>query len=202
MSGKNLVSSFIKFGSKHRMEQLLNSGTICMNRLSFYRECEDKEMGDPHEGTLYTCPSSKTKWVLDGTYIQNDAPTGSAKMTNKTYNPFIYCMYGVYIKEGESFKNRIEYDERLLSFGNTAVIIYKPQIFIERILKKHTEMQFDKVKYVDENSYSGDMGCFMKYDNYSHQEEMRIAYFDKSLLETQLIFDIGSIKDIARIEHI
>lgn len=44
------------------------------------------------------------------------------------------------------------------------------------------------------------MNYFFKYDKYRHQQEYRFVYKNDDNKE-RLIFDIGSIEDIARIEY-
>lgn len=152
MEKKYLVSALIKFGEKEYMEQLLKNGTICMNRLSFYKKHYNQEIQDKNEATFYNMPNKDAKIFINGTYIRNNL-NGSIKISNEDYNPLIYCMYAEYINNPIEYKNKIYIDDRVFNFGESAVIINDPKIFLERILKYYPNMEYSKVRYIDENEY-------------------------------------------------
>ena len=201
MNNKTLLSGLIKFGDKEYMERLLHLGEICMHRLSYYREHNEKEISDSTEGTVYTSPVSRTKIFINGQYIHNDRKKGSLRALNRIVDPFLYCMYGEYIKSIDEYKKEVFIDPRVYDFGNAAVIIHSPKIFIERIKKIHSEILSNKIEYINENKYSGEMGYFKKYNDYKHQQEYRMVLLKEKSKEEIIIFKIGSINDIARIEY-
>ncbi|WP_320034785.1 hypothetical protein [Halarcobacter sp.] len=201
MNEKYQITHLIKFGKKKYMEQLLEKGTIYMNRLSYYRENSNEEIGDRFEGAIYNCPISKTKTFINEKYFRNDLVDGSSKVLNLNQNPFLYCMYGNFVKEKKQFKNVLEIDDKNIKFGDSIVIIDNPQEFMNRILNRCPKLTYHKIRYINENEYLGKMDYFTKYEKYKHQQEFRLAYLDEESDKKDFTFDIGSISDIASIEY-
>jgi len=113
-------------------------------------------------------------------------------------------------------------DSRLSEFGDTAVIIYNPDEFLDRILLKLSEcfgdnvnFKIDEVEYFDISGHYGDFySAFWKTNFYRWQKELRIAIglLDGSTSMTDssgrvvkpliqdlspLILNIGDIRDIS-----
>lgn len=130
----------------------------------------------------------------------------------------VYCMYGLtYLMSERKFMRP---DERLREFGDTAVIIYNPNEFLERVLRclrqnfeDNVNFKLDEVHYYP-SDYFGDLDEFCKDEHYAWQNEirMRVALLDKNteivdqngqvkkrILQdtTPITLEIGSIKDIS-----
>ena len=130
----------------------------------------------------------------------------------------IYCMYGLtYLIHEKRFEPP---DERLLDFGDTAVIIYNPNEFLSRVLHAlynkygdNVNFRLDEVRYSPPDYY-GELDEFCKHDSYAWQNEMRmrVALLDenetitdadgrvrKRLIQdvSPITLDIGSIRDIS-----
>ena len=201
MCKKFLIGGLLKFGKKEHMEQLLKNGTIYMNRLSCYVLHTNEQIGDKFEKTVYSVPVKDTITYINGKHIPTNESTGSTKIIDMGLDPFSYSMYAEYIDRIEDWENKIYIDNRVFEFGNAAIIIHEPGIFLKRILSKYPKIIHRKVKYIDENTYSGKRDFFVKSDKYEHQKEFRLAYFDNRTNKSVHKFDIGSIEDIARIEY-
>lgn len=130
----------------------------------------------------------------------------------------IYCMYGLtYLTEKNSFEKP---DNRLLDFGDTAVIFLNPNEFLHRIFvaldKKYghnVNFKLDEVHYYPKDYY-GDLDEFCKHEQYAWQNElrMRIALLDQNSVVVDpdgrerkhiiqntdpITIEIGDIRDIS-----
>ena len=130
----------------------------------------------------------------------------------------VYCMYGLtYLLDKKCYQKP---DERLKDFGDTAVIILKPNEFLNRFIRSVYEKYGDNVNFrLDEVhyypfDYYGDLDEFCKYESYAWQNElrMRVALLDcnKSKIDQDgkclkqikqniddITINIGDIRDIS-----
>jgi len=131
----------------------------------------------------------------------------------------VYCLYRLTYNIGmEQFERP---DERLRNFGDTAVIMYNPDEFLNRILWQLYEKYGDnvnfklkEVSYFDISRDYGEYNVFWKTTFYEWQKELRIAVglldgsktmlgdndqLLKPLIQdiAPLTLDVGSIRDIA-----
>ena len=130
----------------------------------------------------------------------------------------IYCMYGLtYLPAEQKFEVP---DKQLKEFGDTAVIIYNTNEFINRILGCLYKQYGDNINFkIDEvhyypNDYYGSLDEFCKIESYAWQNEirMRVALLDENATiidengqtRKQLIrntapitVEIGDIRDIS-----
>lgn len=130
----------------------------------------------------------------------------------------IYCMYGLtYLMDQHRYQTP---DDRLIDFGNTAVIILNPNEFLHRLLcalarqfGDNVNFRLDEVHYYPPDYY-GDLDEFCKPLSYAWQNEMRIriALLDgsntildkdgrtrKALIQdtNPITVDVGDIRDIS-----
>lgn len=130
----------------------------------------------------------------------------------------VFCMYGLtYLPHKKAFEKP---DERLKEFGDTAVIFYNPDEFLQRIMegmrkqfKDDFSFKLDEIKYYPPNYY-GPLDEFCKSASYAWQNEIRIrvALLDgkktkfcqdrklrKQLIQSTepIIVDIGNIENIS-----
>lgn len=119
-------------------------------------------------------------------------------------NVNIFSMFAYRYSHFEYHKRKIIYDDKLTEFeGQYVLLIHKVNEFFSKIKnsleKEKILYHFDLVKYVDENSYAGEMGVFKKYNKYMYQSEFRIACNPTNLKRgknNEFILNIGSIKDL------
>lgn len=190
----------MKIGSKENMEELLNDGSIFLQRWRNYQKIEQVERGDKNEGLSHSFQPENITLKINGKNIEDII--GPIRLDDGGINPFIYCMYG-FNSTHASCKQGQLVDSRCESFGDTAVIIKDGIQFFER-LKKACENVVNSfegklIQYVDFETYHGEMGCFKKYKDYfSHQHEFRIVFGDIVANKTFKI-KIGTIQDIAEL---
>lgn len=188
----------------------LQSGCMYMNSLAYYREkyakTGDDTIGDPHEGKLIIHNGALYVPELGIAEQLNDYPLATANE-----NDYVFCMFGINREISDKFLFSEEQKQKLIDFGDTALIITDIPEFFQRI--KHSAMSADVsidnnfVKYYDEKvddalrlySYlqSGIKNVvFHKRIQYKYQQEYRftIPYIPgQDVVKLQ----IGDISDIS-----
>lgn len=96
-----------------------------------------------------------------------------------TYREKIYCLYALEFKENGKF---IKPDNRILDFGDTAVVIHNTGEFLRRICYAMLERfgndfwtSFQRVEYTVNFSEEQPYDEFCKASSYAYQNEFRIA---------------------------
>ena len=200
----------IKFQSKERIDSF-RKGLIYANRLSYYRKLEqttgDIEVGDSYEAMLHLNEAyihgqdtGETVHIVDGLI-----PTTHS-------DDYIFCMFGIYPKL-DNFSFSKEQKEKMVSFGDTALIIKDSEKFIRRVKsaaeKKGYKCKFEAVQYYDPTYDNGnqiisimsDMSniAFWKRDFYKYQQEARFLFTGGDMSLDHLEIEIGDISDISEI---
>ena len=169
-----------------------------MQLLRNYVDIEHDQIGDPDEGLSYSLIHD-VKVEVDGVEIEE--VIGPVRLVDSTeYNPYIFCMYSLVFENIKTERNTI--DSRCLGFGDHAVVVKDRREFLKRL-----RLVFEKdcvsrlngalVKYVNRESYNGEMGAFRKYDNYDYQLEYRYVWENSGLNATAVTLKIGDLSDIA-----
>lgn len=170
--------------------------------------------GDPFEGICSaTTDISKSKTVqsLDPA-IQNQL-SGIIHVDTGSLPYFkLFCLYCLeYDFFGDFFKKP---DPRVAQFGDTAVVIWNFNSFLMRLHNAFIERYKDmfvsmcrRVHYLDLNRLDEIVPIFEKRTDYQYQNELRIAInelgnqvgdlFETKSKSDSLVFEIGSIRDIA-----
>lgn len=199
----------IKFQSAKRIESL-RQGHLYAKTLKYYRELEkdtgNDEIGDEFEAMLH---------VNEG-YIRIPE-TGEMISLKETLVPtansddFVFCMFGIY----PSLKNFAFSDkqkEKMLSFGDTALVILDSDEFIRRVCtaaERHGyTAHFGAVNYFDPTIDNGNLIISLlkgmwnialwKRDKYTYQQEGRFI-FTPGNGEDHINLDIGDISDISAV---
>ena len=192
----NENATLVKFGEYKHIRQLQSEGLLYMNNLPYFQKIEDNELrGDKFDGIAHVRrgnsgivvpkdeldkPLTVTKWVIR----QN--PPQPEKIN-------IFCMCAVHPLVGSFLV-----DEGNLRFGEHALILQKPQEFIDRVssyLKSEKiTHKANLVEYVS-NDYRGEIGPFRKLMNFTYQSEWRLVCFNGPGNVREI--RIGSIKDIS-----
>lgn len=192
---------FIKFGKKEHM-QLLLQGEIYMRRLSYYRSEElSDQRKDHNEGVIRRDKSVINEFKLKDNKITINGDCVIEERNSAIDSMFIYCLFGPEIDFSQERNFKVYLDEGILDgFGDYALLIQEPQIFIERLILsfEKEDLIWDKgfVKYIDYGNTFGEIGPFKKDLFYKPQCEYRFGAFKESDCDFQ-IFKIGSISDIA-----
>ena len=198
----------IKFQSVERIESLQH-GHIYAKTLSYYRKLEEKtgdaDIGDGFEAMLH---------VNEGQFI-NQA-TGEITYLNDELiattesDDYVFCMFGIY-PSTMTFQFSDKQKEKMLSFGDTALIILDSEEFIKRVKiaaeKKGHKTHFDAVNYYDASEDYANVFisllkgiwniAFWKRKSYAYQQEARFVFIPDGSDDDHIEMDIGDVSDIS-----
>lgn len=202
IKSKNPV--FIKFQSKDIIDSL-QSGTIYMNELNYFRKLEESK--DSHEIGDYM----ENKFFSMAYELPDGKPCNFILTEDDDNSNFVFCMF--YVPEiSNYFKFSNEQKEKILDFGDTALVIWDSQEFITRVKNeaKNREYEFhnrEAVYYEENCELPIEMGellteglhnfSFFKRRRYSYQQEYRLAINTKKEEGDHIVLNIGNISDIS-----
>ena len=199
----------IKFQSADRIESL-RKGHLYAKTLKYYREFEketgDDEIGDEFEAMLHV-NKGYLRFPDTGEVIDlNDIliPTSNS-------DDFVFCMFGIY-PSLKSFAFTEKQKEKMLSFGDTALVVLDSDEFINRVStaakKAGYDIHFGAVQYFDPSVDNGNMLISLlqgtwnialwKRDKYTYQQEGRFV-FTPGNGKDHIDLDIGDISDITAV---
>ena len=199
----------IKFQSIERISSL-QRGHLYAKTLKYYRDLEqetgDADIGDEFEAMLH---------VNDG-YIHfpdtdETIELSDALITTGQSDDFVFCMFGIN-PSIQTFRFTDEQRNKMLSFGDTALVILNSDEFIKRVIdsakSKGYEAHFGAAQYYDPSIDSGNLIvsllkgmwniAYWKRKSYSYQQERRFV-FTPGKGEDHIDLDIGDISDISTI---
>ena len=200
----------IKFQSEERILSL-QKGKIYANTLEYYRkreeETNDTEVGDRFEAMLHV---NEAKIIVPDAGINEILH--DALIPTVHSNDYIFCMFAIY-PQLQKFSFTEQQKEKLLSFGNTALVITDYDEFILRVKtaasKQGYEAKFEAVNYYDPNIDSANMIlsimqdmrniALWKRDSYKYQQEGRFIFSSENMSLDHLELDIGDISDISKV---
>ncbi len=209
----NKNAGLIKFGAYEHMKAFYEKGEMYFNTFKWFKELETTGDGraDKNEYCSVHYASNSLKNYSFEIYpeghpeeaIKLNKENGLISLTLDFGNDKEYTnLYSLsYLKMDEILQNDLIISTR--NFAPTkdyAVVIYDINAFFDKFTKAMREkykrcFKAKAIEYVDKNTYSGEMGAFRKFNNFTYQNEYRIAVNFNSL-EPQKIY-IGSLKDIA-----
>lgn len=200
----------IKFQDKDKIKSL-QSGKIYAKTLEYYRKREEEtgdcEVGDKYEGMVH---------INDATiYFPNMGeivPIKDELLKTSESNDFLFCMFGIN-PDLKKFSFTDEQKEKMLSFGDTALVVLDSEEFIRRvnIAAKNAgyQAEFNSVNYYNPNIDGGNMLfslgagmwniAFWKRDSYIYQQEVRFVFRPGAENVDHIELDIGDISDITAI---
>lgn len=199
----------IKFQSAERIVSL-QQGHLYAKTLKYYREREqetgDADIGDEFEAMLHINEGYLRSRDTGETIELKDVliPTGNSQ-------DFVFCLFAIY-PSTQVFRFTDEQKTKMLSFGDTALVIQDSDAFIKRVLNaaklKGFDAHFDAVRYYDPSVDSGNLIvsllkgmwniAYWKRERYSYQQEGRFV-FTPGNGEDHIDLDIGDISDISTI---
>ncbi len=126
-------------------------------------------------------------------------------------NDFVFCMFGIY-PNLTSFSFTDKQKEKMLSFGDTALLVLDCEEFIQRVFSSAKnagyETRFGAVQYFNPAEDNGKMItslkdgmwniAFWKRDKYTYQQEGRFV-FTPGNGDDHIELDIGDISDITAV---
>ena len=199
----------IKFQSADRIESLRKEGHIYAKTLAYYRKREeetgDDKIGDKFEGMWHISEGIIT---IDGESV---AVSDTLLNTSQSDN-YVFCMFGI-DPNVNSFTFTEEQKEKMISFGDTALIILDGEEFVRRVYRaaeeQGCEVHSGTVQYYDPSIDSVDMMISLvremwrialwKRESYSYQQEKRFVFIPKDKTMDHLDLYIGDISDISKV---
>ena len=206
------ISAFhilLKLGQKEHMDALYNKGEIYMQTAFFFRNLEERDDGraDKNEclSEYYSANSlNKYKFILKHPLLPEIELSKEGGTSFIAIDDNYSDKTNIYSLSYTNFniiklKNSIIDEANFAEGKDYAVLIHNPKEFVRRILKEIKKttpfVEANKVEYIDECNFGGEVGFFRKLRKYEYQSEYRIvARFNDSDVRT---FHIGSISDIA-----
>lgn len=197
----------IKFQCAKKID-LLRKGKLYAKTLKYYRDCE-KETGDDAVGDEFEAMFPIKEGYLRISETGEEIRLDDTLMQTANSNDFVFCMFGIY-PTLQSFCFTDEQKEKMLSFGDTALVILDSDEFIKRVKfaaeNEGHEVHFGAVKYFDPAIDNGNMMisllegmwniAFWKRDKYAYQQEGRFV-FTPGNGDDYINLDIGDISDIS-----
>jgi hypothetical protein len=204
---KKWIYSFIKFGSKENLLNLMNEGEIYFNTIDYFTKIEDDFRGDIFEGASRILQGKNiTKMVFTNSLGQSiDLCTGGYQVNYLIDRPkwpnkptHLYCLY---MLEDKNYRfDEPVIDERNIKFGNYALVI-DPEEFINLISSelnnRKIKWKADNIEYVDINTVEDDYNIFKKPESYGYQNEYRFALATEE--SGPLKIRIGSLKKVSQL---
>lgn len=187
---------FVKILPGERAESFL-SGEIYFNTDKYFAMLDSKDVvrSDPDEDV-------DESWIVKEISIHNKETEGYVPIGG-IINPVkfrygersqlnILCLY--VLLERVNFK----IDERILGFGDTAVVIRDAIEFTKRIHRTAQKIGLSvmqqPISYVDKSTYHGQIGPFRKYTDYDFQSEFR--YLIGPGNGKPILLQVGDLRDI------
>lgn len=200
----------IKFQDADKIKSF-QSGKIYAKTLGYYRKREE-ETGDGEVGDKYEAMIHINEAII---YFPDTGETVAVNddlLKTSESNDFVFCMLGINPTE-EKFRFTDKQKEKMLSFGNTALIILDHDEFIRRVKvaaeQAGYKVYFKPVQYYDPTIDCGSMLnsllagmwniAFWKRNSYTYQQEVRFVFTPGNANIDHIELDIGDISDITAI---
>lgn len=205
----------IKLGAKEHMFDLYENGHLYLNTFEYFRNAEVANDGraDCHEYiTKYHAGEAMEPLKITLTAALNTGEVieillsraGGVKSVvmnclEKRYS-HLFCMSLI-------DKDWISENGTILDHANIApgkdwmLIVQNIPEFNRRLKLAIVQQGFGAcearpIEYINAENYSGEVGCFKKFNTYSHQQEWRLAVDCPNKVEPQHLY-LGSLADIA-----
>lgn len=198
----------IKFQSAERIQQL-RKGHIYAKTLGYYRKLEettgDKEIGDGFEAMVHV-----NEAIIRFPDTGKEILLNDELISTSHSDDFVFCMFGIY-PQLENFIFTEKQKEKMLSFGDTALVILDSEEFIKRVIKAAEKAGFSAyfsgVKYYDETTDNANLiidllngmhnVAFWKRNSYAYQQEGRFVFVADNNTDDHITLEIGDISDIS-----
>ncbi len=195
------LGCYLKFGKRNHIEHMLKYGEIYFNTPKNFSESKEPERGDSNEGAIWIENSQLKDIQIShpsiGTLNLIPKPNSLSKIIQYHYNFLSFSLYDVSqnIISNSEIK---QIDERMLEFGNSALIIQNPNKLIKSVTDELQKLQIRyMIKSVEYKKISKQgnhtLSPFVKDYQYKHQNEVRIII--ENLNNKPFSISIGSIED-------
>lgn len=202
---------FIKFQDRDKIEYFQN-GKIYFKSLAYYRQRE-RETGDDTVGDVFEAMFHVNNGFLCIPEIGVFKKLDDALIHSCFANHYVFCMLSLFEDKPE-FKFTNEQKEKILGFGDSALLITNRSEFLHRVAmaldREKIEGTHGFVNYYDEASDNSDYWfsilrsgpqniAFSKRKRYSYQQEYRLLIKPATTETDYFELDIGNIADISTI---
>lgn len=207
--GNRNYRGLLKFGIKEHMEALYEEGLLYLNTFTYFKELEYNGDGraDIYEGvTEYYSGEGFDNLNLTISFGEEEhilsranGTLGVAFTDRPPEFSHLYSMTSIDVNW--ALKQDKLIDERNFAKNKDyVVIVYDTVKFLDKLTNYLVTNGYTSkrgfIEYINENSYSGEMGCFRKFSSYSHQNEWRLALKCHNILDPIKI-TLGSLEGIA-----
>lgn len=194
---------FIKFTEKKFAEKLIKKGQIYFNLPSSFNNSDNKERVDKNEGAEWIDNSQiiniKVEHPTLGKFEFESIPNSVSKIVQYNY---YFLSFSLYIITPALFNNDNTHkiDSRMIEFGDTAVIIEEPYIFLNTIIaelkRQNLDYEINTVNYRNLTNGKVELTPFDKKQEHKHHCEFRIII--KNTDNNPKTIEIGSIENYSR----
>lgn len=202
---------FIKFQDRDKIEYFQN-GKIYFKSLAYYRQRE-QETGDDTVGDVFEAMFHVNNGFLCIPEIGMFEKLDDTLINSCFANHYAFCMLSLFEDKYE-FKFTNEQKEKILRFGDSALLITNRSEFLHRVAialnREHIKGAHGFVNYYDETADNSEYWfsilrsgtqniAFSKRKRYSYQQEYRLLIKPPITETDYLELDIGNIADISTI---
>jgi hypothetical protein len=193
----------IKFGEEKWIDELLQNGTIYCNTIDYFRKVENDHLrNDKNECKSYIDQITLLKFKVGDKVVRFNSPA-QLVTDDHFYDGNLFCITGI-VREDINYAlikqiQVIKLDQRLDEFGESALLIYNIPEFRKRLIKalkkSGYKYKFSPVQYKNFKTYQGELGPFIKSDEFNFQREMRM--FIENTSNDPIVLKIGNLSNIA-----
>ena len=197
------IFCFIKFIKREFADKFLN-GQVYFNMPSSFNDLREKERGDENEGAEWIDNTEivtvKTEHPTIGSIEFKVVPNSVSKMIQYNYQYLSFSLYAVTSSLFDK-DNSHKIDSRMSEFGDSAIIIEEPYIFLNSIISelknKNLDYEIKPIIYRDITKGRVDLIPFDKKLDHQHQFEFRIII--KNTDNVAKTLEIGSIEKYSKL---
>lgn len=212
MKEKNKLILLFKFQNKEIINDLYQNGTIFMNTINFFHNCENEVKRDQNENITHLLQIKKGHKLLINGHVLHPVEGTHFKMyipdDDKHKFTHIFSMAGLYSNDIYNVNDKV-LDKKLFEHGKYILIIHNVKTFIKLFSqaidafinreKCYSTFFTNIVEYINPENYDGEMGSFRKLNYYKHEKEWRIGVCCPSKYSKPLILTLGSLKNISTV---
>lgn len=196
-----------KIGSRQHRQDLVENGTVYMQRWVVFKSLENRVQGDENEGLAMRFHSSNPTLRTSATIGSKTIDLGRASLVIHSPERLhgAYCMCCIQVPGNGTCSPAavmlVASDPRILKgFGDTMVLFTNTPEFVRRLRRAARtagyELESKPIRYMPMD-HCGDMGPFRKLEDYRYQSEWRFLT-RKPIPKKALILRLGSLLEIAR----
>ena len=218
---KTPQSLLVKMCREMQFAEDFRNGILYANRLSYFRDLENDQRSDPHEGVIFWSEqgASFTLTVtlpddVDTVTLTEDDLVGPIEVTPDSASFLnIFCMYicrdlkfSKYLPEGAVRMDFGIHKECVRNFGEYAIVVTDSAEFLTRVRKAAETNcivgRYGAVKYQDPIDRPANLLHtlelpFYKNAKFEYQQEFRIVFDVNADNESAICLNIGDISDIS-----